>query len=116
MVLVSSVCSAAPDPASHSLTVLSHDTDASTLPSGEKVTALTGPEWLSNVCSAAPDPVSLSLTVLSCDADASTLPVWREGNGVDGVGMALERLQQRIPVLFDLWQRLTHAYALGTVP
>ena len=30
--------------------------------------------------------------------------------------MALERLWQGIPVLFDLWQRLIHTYALGTVP
>ena len=65
MVLVSSVCSAAPDPASHSLTVLSHDTDASTLPSGEKVTALTGPEWPSSVCSKAFQSFSISGNVVS---------------------------------------------------
>ncbi|KAF2185520.1 hypothetical protein K469DRAFT_161266 [Zopfia rhizophila CBS 207.26] len=45
----SSVCSTAPVPASHSLTVLSFDADASTLPSGENATALTELEWPSSV-------------------------------------------------------------------
>ena len=39
--LTSSVCRAAPELASHSLTVMSLDADASSLPSGEKATALT---------------------------------------------------------------------------
>src|SRR5277367_2600266 len=63
-----------PDPASHSLTVLSLYADASVLPSGEKATAMTELEWPSSVCSTAPDPASHSLTVLSYDADASVLP------------------------------------------
>ena len=58
----------------HGLTVLSSDADASILPSGEKTTALTDPEWPLSDCSTAPDPVSHSLTVLSYDADASVLP------------------------------------------
>ena len=70
----SSVCSTAPEPASHSLTVLSSDADASVLPSGEKATALTAYKWPSSVYSTAPDPASHSLTVLSHDADASVLP------------------------------------------
>jgi hypothetical protein len=56
-----------------SLTVLSSDADASSLPSGEKATALTQAEWPLSVCSAAPEPVSQSLTVPSLDADASSL-------------------------------------------
>src|SRR2546429_594592 len=44
----SSICSAAPEPASHSLTVLSPDADASCLPSGEKATAKTQSEWPSS--------------------------------------------------------------------
>jgi hypothetical protein len=42
-------CSATPDQASYSLTVRSFDADASSLPSGEKVMALTPPEWPSSV-------------------------------------------------------------------
>jgi hypothetical protein len=49
----SSVCNADPEPASHSLTVLSSNADASSLPSGEKATALTQFEWPSSVCSKA---------------------------------------------------------------
>jgi hypothetical protein len=73
MAPTSNVCSTAPDPASHSLTVLSLDADASSLPSGEKATAVTQSEWPSSVCSTAPDPASHSLTALSRDADASSL-------------------------------------------
>ncbi|KAF1812820.1 hypothetical protein P152DRAFT_326983 [Eremomyces bilateralis CBS 781.70] len=51
MAPTSSVCSAAPDSASHSRTVLSHDADTSVLPSGEKAMARTSPEWPSSVCS-----------------------------------------------------------------
>ena len=42
---VSSVASEAPVAESQSLTVSSSDADATSLPSGEKATALTGPEW-----------------------------------------------------------------------
>ena len=56
----SNVCSTAPEPASHSLTVLSHDADASVLPSGEKATALTPSEWPSSVCSNAFQVLSTS--------------------------------------------------------
>jgi hypothetical protein len=59
---------------SHSLTVLSPDTDASYLPSGEKATALIRLEWPSTVYSNASVTASHSLTVLSPDADASCLP------------------------------------------
>ena len=60
--------------ASQSLTVLSSDADATSLPSGEKATALTELEWPSSVCSAAPVAASQSLTVSSSDADATSLP------------------------------------------
>ena len=49
----SSVCCSAPDPAAQSLTVPSTDVDANVLPSGEKATATTPPEWPSSVCSTA---------------------------------------------------------------
>ena len=60
--------------ASQSRTVLSPEADASCLPSGEKVTAQTEPEWPSSVCSSAPVAASQSRTVLSPEADASCLP------------------------------------------
>ena len=41
---------AAPVVASQSLTVLSSDPDAISLPSGENATALTEPEWPLSVC------------------------------------------------------------------
>src|ERR1700722_13745736 len=44
------VCRVAPKPASHSLAVPSRDADASSLPFGEKATALTESEWPSSVC------------------------------------------------------------------
>ena len=69
----SSVWRAAPEPASHSLTVSLYEADASSLPSGEKATALIGPEWPSSVCRAAPEPAAHSLTVQSLEADASSL-------------------------------------------
>ena len=54
-------CSAVPVPASHSLTVLSPEADANCLPSGEKATAMTQPEWPSIVQTTysltMPDPV-----------------------------------------------------------
>src|SRR5436190_22142901 len=50
VVPASSVCRTAPVAASHSLTVLSYETDASCLPSGEKATAHTEAEWSSSVC------------------------------------------------------------------
>ena len=45
----SSVCRAAPVTASQSLTVLSHEPEATVLPSGEKATELTSSEWPSSV-------------------------------------------------------------------
>ena len=77
-----SVRSAAPELASHSLTVLSFDADASVLPSGKKATAVTPAEWPSSVCSAAPELASHSLTVLSSDADASVLPSGEKATAV----------------------------------
>jgi hypothetical protein len=53
--------------------VRSPEADASSLPSGEKATALIGPEWPSSVCRAAPEPAAHSLTVQSLEADASSL-------------------------------------------
>src|SRR5256714_14053186 len=70
----SRVCSGAPVADSQSLTVLSFDADATSLPSGENATALTQSEWPSSVCSGAPVADSQSLTVLSYDADATSLP------------------------------------------
>jgi hypothetical protein len=58
----------------HSLIVLSSETDASCLPSGEKVTAFTEYEWPSSVCNIAPVTASHSLIVLSSEADANCLP------------------------------------------
>ena len=46
----SRVCSGAPEPASQSQTVLSFEADASSLPSGEKATALTPEPCPSSVC------------------------------------------------------------------
>jgi hypothetical protein len=71
----SSVCSAAPVPASQSLTVWSGEPDATSLPSGENATELTQSEWPLSVCSAAPVPASQSLTVWSGEPDATTLVV-----------------------------------------
>src|SRR5277367_5538803 len=68
------VCSGAPESASQSLTVSSYEADASSLPSGEKATALTPEICPSSVCSGVPEPASQSLTVLSYEADASSLP------------------------------------------
>src|SRR4051794_17923711 len=70
----SSVCRGAPVPASHSLTALSSDSDARSLPSGENVTAKTESVCPSSVCRGAPVPESHSLTALSWDADARSLP------------------------------------------
>jgi hypothetical protein len=42
--LISSVCIVGPVAGSHSLTVLFFEADASSLPSGEKIMAQTGPE------------------------------------------------------------------------
>ena len=47
--------------ASQSLTVLSLEADATTLPSGEKATELTSAQWALKVCSAAPVTASQSL-------------------------------------------------------
>jgi hypothetical protein len=72
----SSVCNVAPVAGFHSLTMLSSDVrlssdvqlppdaDASSLPSGENATAMTGRLWPSSVCSATPVAGSHSLTVL----------------------------------------------------
>ena len=65
---------AAPVVESQSLTILSHDADASVLPFGKNVTALTILEWPSSVRRVAPVVESQSLTVLSTDADTSILP------------------------------------------
>jgi hypothetical protein len=89
----SKVCSGAPKPASQSLTVPSLEGDASSLLSGEKVTALTQVLCPSSVCSGAPEPASQSLAVLSSEADASSLPFRQEGHGVGPGAMPLERLQ-----------------------
>ena len=59
---------------SHSRTVLSFDADATSLPSGEKLTALTQSEWPSSVLRQDPVDVSHSRTVSSSDADATSLP------------------------------------------
>ena len=59
--------------ASQSLTVLSDDPDATTLPSGEKATDQTAFEWPLSVCSAVPVTASQSLTVSLYDPDATTL-------------------------------------------
>jgi hypothetical protein len=50
----SSVSRALPVTGFQSLTVLSREADASILPSGEKVTAFTEPEWLSSARRAPP--------------------------------------------------------------
>jgi hypothetical protein len=68
-----SVCRHAPLLASHTLTVLSCDADASLLESCEKATDLTELLWPSSVCRHAPLLASHTLTVLSLDADASLL-------------------------------------------
>src|SRR5277367_4792278 len=70
----SSVCWAAPVAESQSLTVRSDDPDATSVPSGEKATAMTQPEWPSSVCWASPVAESQSLTVWSFDPDATSLP------------------------------------------
>ena len=63
-----------PVPVSQSRTVSSDDADATSLPSGEKATALTRFEWPSSVLRQDPVPVSQSRTVSSPDADATSLP------------------------------------------
>ena len=80
-------------PASQSLTVLSSDADASSLPSGEKATALTlirmALERLQRRSRAGvPEPDRL---VARCRRQQ--LAVRREGHGVDPIRMALERRQ-----------------------
>src|ERR1700735_1415875 len=72
--LVSNVRFEAPVVASQSRTVVSYEADASTLPSGEKATALTELLWPSSVCFQAPVVAFQSRTVLSYEADARTLP------------------------------------------
>jgi phosphatidylethanolamine-binding protein (PEBP) family uncharacterized protein len=69
-----SVPQAAPVAESQSLTVLSSDPDAISLPSGENATPRTGDEWPLSVPQAAPVAESQSLTVLSSDPDAISLP------------------------------------------
>jgi hypothetical protein len=62
IVLISRVCSTAPEPASNSLTILSDDADASRWLSGEKATALAESLWPSRIYNAAHEPVSHGLT------------------------------------------------------
>ena len=69
--------------ASQSRTVPSPDADATSLPSGEKATALTEPEWPSSVCSGEPVLASQSRTVSSSGCGRDQLAVRREGDGVD---------------------------------
>src|SRR4051812_40758958 len=69
----SSVCRSIPVAASHSPTVLSLDTDARSLLSGENATALTEYVCPSNICRGIPVTASHSLIVLSLDADARCL-------------------------------------------
>lgn len=64
---------AAPVAASQSLAVWSSDADATSLPSGENATAMTGPKWPSSVLCTAPVAESQSMTVQSKDADATSL-------------------------------------------
>ena len=61
---------------SHSLMILSHDTDAISLLSGLKATALSNFSRPSKVCMHFLLSISHSLMVLSCDPDASSLPSW----------------------------------------
>ena len=65
---------AAPVPASQSRTVRSVEADATSVPSGEKATALTEPVWPWSVCMAAPVAASQSRTVPSLEADATSVP------------------------------------------
>ena len=60
--------------ASYILTVLSSDADPNALLSGEKVTALTEPEWPWSVCRSAPDPASHILTMPSSESDVPIFP------------------------------------------
>jgi hypothetical protein len=50
-----------------------YEADVSSLPSGEKATALIEPKWPPSVCGAAPELAAHSLTVQSLEADASSL-------------------------------------------
>lgn len=59
---------------SQSLTVLSHEADASSCLSVENATELTGPEWPSRVWCSALLVGSQSLTVSSSEADANSCP------------------------------------------
>src|SRR5207248_148889 len=70
----SRVCNGPPATASQSLTVLSHEPDATSLPSGENATDVTQRKWPSSVCSGAPVTASQSLTVWSHEPDATSLP------------------------------------------
>src|ERR1700721_676099 len=47
---------------------------ATSLPSAEKATELTQPQWPSSVCSGAPVAASQSLTVWAREPDATSLP------------------------------------------
>jgi hypothetical protein len=62
--LTSSACSSKPEPASHILTVLSTEDDASVLLSQEKATVIILSEWPLSVCSSVPELVSHRLSVL----------------------------------------------------
>ena len=70
----SSACKAAPLAASQSRTVWSLEADATSVPSGEKATALTEPVWPWSVCVVAPVAASQSRTVWSVEADAISVP------------------------------------------
>jgi hypothetical protein len=68
-----SVCKHSPLLASHTLTVLSYDADASLLESCEEATDQTVLLWPSSICRHAPLLASYALTVLLNDANASLL-------------------------------------------
>ena len=65
---------AAPVAVSQSRTVRSHEADATSVPSGEKATALTESVWPWSVCVVAPVAASQSRTVSSLGADATSVP------------------------------------------
>ena len=73
-----SVCTSWPVAGSHSLTVLSSDPEASSLPSWENATACTESVWPCSVCTFWPVAGSYSLTVSSPNPEASSLLSWKK--------------------------------------
>lgn len=78
-----------PEVISHTLTVLSKEAEASSLPSSEKATAFTVEVWPLRVCWIRPKVMSHSLTVLSEEAKATNLVLGEKATPVTSFSESL---------------------------